>query len=307
MKDVMTEELIEILKNNFPFIVRDDVTIKRIFEEKSNIILTRRDENKELIGVSVINENTIILLCVNKEYRNKGIGSELLKQSEDIILSNGYKVVVIGAGFDYLMPGVPKREKVYQENLESEDIFSNVDEKAYEFFKKRGYYHSWGETNCFDLRLNLNDFNQDVKINDNINGINYCWARLEDKDSIVECTNDAEESFTKYYLNEKFYDENSKQRILIAKEGDLVVGAIIVNLETEEDGLGSAGCTAVRHSHRSRHIASNMVRIATKYLKDKGMSRAYIGYTYSGLDKLYGYAGYKICVYYFMAKKELKK
>lgn len=47
-----------------------------------------------------------------------------------------------------------------------------------------------------------------------------------------------------------------------------------------------------------------MVTIGTKYLKDSGMKEAYLGYTYSGLDHMYGYAGYKICIYYMMAKKK---
>lgn len=35
------------------------------------------------------------------------------------------------------------------------------------------------------------------------------------------------------------------------------------------------------------------------------MHNAFLGYTYSGLDRLYGRAGYRICVYYFMAKKNI--
>lgn len=35
------------------------------------------------------------------------------------------------------------------------------------------------------------------------------------------------------------------------------------------------------------------------------LKEAYLGYTYSGLDHMYGYAGYKICVYYNMAFKRL--
>jgi len=38
---------------------------------------------------------------------------------------------------------------------------------------------------------------------------------------------------------------------------------------------------------------------------DERMEEAYIGYTYTGLDHMYGYAGYKICIYYMMAEKEI--
>ena len=76
-------------------------------------------------------------------------------------------------------------------------------------------------------------------------------------------------------------------------------------MEAEEKGLGSIGCTVVKRSFQGRHIAVNLVILGTKYLKEAGMKEAYLGYTYTGLDRLYGYAGYKICVYYMMAKKNL--
>ena len=58
------------------------------------------------------------MLCVNKGYRNQGIGTSLLKESEDYIKKQGYKEVNIGVGYDYLMPGVPTNKMVYEEALE---------------------------------------------------------------------------------------------------------------------------------------------------------------------------------------------
>ncbi|MBQ8845738.1 MAG: GNAT family N-acetyltransferase, partial [Lachnospiraceae bacterium] len=86
-------------------------------------------------------------------------------------------------------------------------------------------------------------------------------------------------------------------------DGEDVVGTLFVNLETEGVGIGSVGCTTVKPSHQGRHIGVNMVTVGTKYLKDAGMKEAYLGYTYTGLDHMYGYAGYKVCIYYMMAKK----
>ena len=90
---------------------------------------------------------------------------------------------------------------------------------------------------------------------------------------------------------------------MLAMAGDTVAGALLVSLETEGVGVGSVGCTAVRPAYQGRHIAVQMVQAATAYLKDAGMTDAFLGYTYSGLDHMYGYAGYKICTYYMMAKK----
>lgn len=302
----MVKDLIKIFKNNFPFIVRQDKTVKDILSNKNNKIFERRDCKNNLIGVSVVNENTIILLCVNKEHRNKGIGSALLKESEAHIKKQGYKEINVGAGFDYLMPGVPTNKMVYNESLEQDNVYENVDNTAYNFFKENGYFHSWEESNCFDMRLNLADFEQNnYTIGETINGIEYSFAKLSDIDEIVKCTNDAHKEFSQYYTNENLYKENHNQRVLIAKDGKEVVGTLIISLQAEGEGLGSVGCTTVKHSHRGKHIGVNLVIVGTKYLKDIGLPNAFLGYTYSGLDKMYGYAGYKICIYYFMARKHL--
>ena len=48
-----------------------------------------------------------------------------------------------------------------------------------------------------------------------------------------------------------------------------------------------------------------MVQIGTKYLRDLGYKYGHLGYTYTGLDKMYGKAGYKVTTKYFMAEKPL--
>ena len=50
-----------------------------------------------------------------------------------------------------------------------------------------------------------------------------------------------------------------------------------------------------------------MVMLGTKYLKDIGLRNANLSYTYSGLDNLYGYSGYRISCYYMMAKKKFQE
>lgn len=301
----MISELFAIYKRNFPFIVRADKTVYNILGNKNNIIIDKRNDKDELIGISIINENTVLLLCVDKEYRNQGIGSELLGISESVIRDKGYKEVVVGAGFDYLMPGVPTSKRYFPSV--NEDLYSNIDATANDFFTKRGYTHSWN-CNCFDMRFPLDDF-QDAKhsIGDTIDGINYRWATLADTEKIYSCTDDAFEEFTQWYRNEALYAGNSSEKVLIATDHDEVVGTLIVSLEAEGENLGSVGCTTVRRAYQGKHIATNLVILGTKYLKDAGMKEAYLSYTYSGLDRLYGYAGYKICVYYMMARKKLSE
>lgn len=301
----MRNELILLFKRNFPFVVREEATVRRIIESKENIVIEKRSTRNDLIGAAVIHKNTILMLCVDKEYRNRGIGSELLKEAEQAIKEAGYEDVVVGAGYDYLMPGVPTSKRYV--DAVNERLYDGLNDTASEFFEKRGYAHSW-EGNCFDMRFPLCEFQKEEhSVGDTVDGICYRWATEEDYAEVCRCTDAAYDEFTPYYKDMALYRRNGKQnpKVLIATDGDEVVGTLIVSLETEGAGLGSVGCTTVKPSHRGRHIGVNMVTIGTKYLKDAGMKEAYLGYTYTGLDHMYGYAGYKVCIYYMMARRAL--
>ena len=77
----------------------------------------------------------------------------------------------------------------------------------------------------------------------------------------------------------------------------------MVGPEQGVPGLGSIGCTTVKKNYQGQHIATNLVLLGTGALKDMGMREGYLSYTYSGLDRLYGAAGYQIKVFYMMAVK----
>lgn len=294
----------EIFRRNFPYVSREDKTINEILDNKENVVIEKRNENEELIGVSIINKNTILMLCVEERYRNKGIGSYLLNESERIMKDNGYDEIRVGAGFDYLAPGIPTSKRYYY--AENEKLYAGLNSNSSDFFEKRGYVHSW-DCNCFDMFLPLKEFAKDNYSIDNIiDGYLYRWATIDDLNEIIKCVNDAEEEFTKYYKNEKLYEETNNQRVLIALNGSEVVGTLIVSVETEAKDLGCVGCTTVKHSHRGNHIGVNIVMIGTKYLKDIGLTNANLSYTYTGMDHMYGYSGYKISCYYMMGKKVIE-
>lgn len=156
------------------------------------------------------------------------------------------------------------------------------------------------------MRLPLKQFeNEECRVGDTIAKITYRWAAPEERDKVCACTDDAYPEFTRYYQEEGLYQSQNGTRVLAAVSDGKIVGTLLVGTEDAEGGVGGLGCTAVKHAFRGKHIAVNLVTIGTKHLKDIGMKEAYLGYTYSGLDHLYGYAGYKICVYYMMAVKRL--
>ena len=245
------EELLEIYHRNFSNNIRDEEVVKKILSNPNNYVIEKRVDGK-LIGVSIINKNTILMLCVDKEYRKKCIGTKLLNQSEKHILDNNYDKVNIGAGFDYLMPGVP----INDENIN--------------FFKRRFYTHSWNDDECFDMDMELKDTICDYNLGDTVNGIKYRLATINDLEEIKKCTDDAYESFTKYYMNTDLYNMDNNQVVLVAEDNGEICGTLIISKETEAPNTGSVGCTTTKHNHRGRGIATTMVQIGTKYLKDLG-------------------------------------
>lgn len=299
----MNDELYRLFRRNFPMIVREEAVVRGILGHEGNRVIEKRDAQGHLIGAAVVHGNAILMLCVDEEHRRQGIGSELLRLSEEVIARAGHGEIVVGVGFDYLMPGVPTSRR-YAPAV-NERLDDRLDSHASDFFEKRGYAHSWGG-NCFDMRFPMSEFpGAGHAIGETIDGVVYRWATMDDLDGVCACVDDACPDFTPYYRNAQFYDGQGRDRVLVAEDGPEIVGALVVSLETEGTGLGSIGCTAVRTDHQGRHIAANLVLLGTAYLRERGMAEAYLGYTYSGLDHLYGLAGYRICVYYMIARKTL--
>lgn len=293
-------ELFDLYKRNFPYCVREDAYAEYLLESEENKTVKKRNDSGELIGAAVVHKNNILMLCVDKNHRRKGLGSQLLAEAEEIIRQNGYSEATVGAGDSYLMPGVPSGRPVVDEELEPDRISSGIESDGVDFVKKRGYFNRW-DCNCFDMKMSLADFAAEPS---EVDGINFRWATVKDIPEIIKCIDDANKGFSKFYSNESIYGAETK-KVLVAQDGDEIVGAVMVNYGVEGDGLGSIGCTAVKHSHRGKKIATNLVIMATESFKRNGMSEAFLGYTYTGLDKMYGAAGYKISTYYFMAKKTL--
>jgi len=283
----MTEEVYKLYKESLPDIVRSEEIVKKILNDEDNHIITHRDHGRP-VGVSVINGNTIYLLCVDRSCQNRGIGDDLLKQTENHIASAGHKKITLGAGKEYIMPGVP------------------MDKGAHVFFKKRGYIHSWGDCGCVDMDQMLENYDyNELSIGDTINGITYRWATVNDLSSITECVSDADEGFVKYYLDKQIYEKGSCSPVLIAEKDNEVPGVIMVGIKTGYEDTGTLNCLATAHKHRNKGIATTLVRLGTKHLKDIGLSKSFLGYTYTEIVSMYSRVGYKVCMEYFMGEKEL--
>jgi len=307
----MTNEIYTLFRKTLPEIIRNPNTVEEIISDRANhIILVRESDytnsvgnnllptefsslenpsaTNKLIAVSIIRENVIYLLCVDKNYQGRGIGTELLRKSEECIAANGYNKVIAGAGINYIMPGIP------------------MNNGAHKFFAKHGYAHSWGDQGCFDMIQNLNDFEcADISIGDTINGISYRWATIVDLCNITKCVADAHEEFVQYYQDTQLYEPGSKISVLVAEANGEICGTLMVAQDTEGEGLGSVGCTATMHKHREKGIAGTLVKLGTKHLKEIGLKKAFLGYTYTYILNIYRRAGYEVYMEYFMGEKPL--
>lgn len=290
----MIQEYLAIFRRNLPYVIRKDASVLALFSHEGCKFLEKRNESGELSALLCYSGNVILLLCVDAPYRNRGWGSELLALAETEIGQSGCDEVTLGAGFSYLMPGVPTHTPQFVSA--SERTLSPAWEDFSAFFKKRGYLHAWF-CNCFDMKKSLSrdgDLPQDGSLH---------FASLAEKDAVCRMVEEAHASFVKHYRNESLYHESSARRVLVFGEEDTVKGALI--LTSGEDGVGLVGCVAVHKAFRGRGIAKRLVRYGTDHLALRGAKIAFVGYTYSGMERLYGKCGYEISSYYFMGRKRL--
>lgn len=282
----LTDQIYWLFKRNLPEIERGEQTVRDILNDSENhLILSWAEDN--LAGVSVVNGSTVYLLCVDKPFQNRGIGTALLQESEDYVASSGIQKLVLGTGKEYIMPGVP------------------MNRGAHLFFQKKGYRHSWGEMSCYDMEQRLDSFDYCwFSFGDTVDGVIYRLAVPEDLERVVGSITHAEPKFLRYYRNSNFYQKGTQRPILIAETEKEVVGALLLYI-SDDGEMGSVGATAVKYDQRHRGIATNLVRLGTKYLKELGLKRACLGYTSSKIAKIYERAGYRVSMEYFMGEKEL--
>ncbi len=278
--------------------------MRQLLSQEENRILARRTEAGELIGASVSCKNTVYLLCVDSRYRRHGLGSALLRETEALLRRAGYGSIQIGAGEDYLTPGVPVGVQPFREELGPEALPRELaGQNAAAFFEKRGYRHSWGEANCFDMEAELSLPERfSCAAGDTIDGITYRWAGAEDLPEVLRRVTAARRILWVFTARALFIRRKETGG---GRSGKYGLRRDSCRRGNQGAPHGRLGCTVVSPAYRGRRIGTNPTLAGTKYLQETGLKRGFIGYTYSGLQKLYGRVGYRISAYYYMALKSL--
>lgn len=288
----------------FSYVTRAEQTVRQLLSQEENRILARRTEAGELIGASVSCKNTVYLLCVDSRYRRHGLGSALLQETEALLRRAGYGSIQIGAGEDYLTPGVPVGVQPFREELGPEALPRELaGQNAAAFFEKRGYRHSWGEANCFDMEAELSLPERfSCAAGDTIDGITYRWAGAEDLPEVLRRVTAARRILWVFTARALFIRRKETGG---GRSGKYGLRRDSCRRGNRGVPHGRLGCTVVSPAYRGRRIGTNPTLAGTKYLQETGLKRGFIGYTYSGLQKLYGRVGYRISAYYYMALKSL--
>lgn len=257
-----------------------------------------------LVGAAIVGSGNLYFLAVSPEHRHCGIGSSLLAEAEKTCLDAGYDRITVGVGRDgYITPGIPTSVMPYTEELCAPNLYDGLTDEGAAFFRHHGYTHV-RESNTFDMRATLPYAGNDAyPLGYTRGGVTYRLAGPADRESVLRCTDDAAPYFTEYYKNEERYRSGSIVCAVSEEDGE-VIGCLLAS--GTPGGLGTIGCVAVANRARGRGVASDMVRCAARYITEQGSVRGFLSYTYTGLDRLYGKAGFRISVYYMMAEKPLR-
>lgn len=294
------EELYSLFRECYPGVILSEEYAKKLMTDADNVCFESRSAEGKLQGILLLKENSVLMFCVAPQFRGQGIGSGLLEEAERFLLQLGVEEIRLCEAGEYLTPGAP----MYPGNRE--------------YFEKRGYVHQGDENRSVDMMVDFSKHGENMpKPGDTIDGIIYRWATPEDREGAVNCAGDALPQFAEFYWDEKLYQPDSMEKVLVAVKdipddqvedpAEKICGVLLVNLAGEMPGIGSIGCTSVRPSCAGRGIATNLVRIATGEMRAAGLEKGYLSYTYGDIVHMYGRSGFEISMRYFMGKKKLEK
>ena len=155
---------------------------------KDNSQIFTAESSKTIIGFVVVNGNSVVILCVKKEYRHSGYGKHLLIMAEGFISANYDEVILGGSG---LLQGVP---------------CDNDEESSVPFFEKRGYSADFISVN---MGLELNDKAvEKLKEIPRPNGVTYRFADDNDREKLLAAVKDAQAEWL------PVFEENSDAPVL---------------------------------------------------------------------------------------------
>lgn len=269
-------EYFELFRLCFPEIKITDEIFAELSEIDRTDVISHK-ENDILTGFALILRDNIRLLCVHPDHRGKGIGSRLLEQAEEHIISRGYDRITIGGT--------------------SSQLFIGAVSGSRGFFEKRGYelYGPIAEMGGDIADFSASDY--DLPVPENISFGYFDGER----DALLRAVAAVEEDWTQYF---------SEGDIFCAFRGDEVASFCILDEDIDcliSDGkstVGSIGCVGTVPGSRRQGIGLKMVALAAEELKARGCEKCFIHYTH--VFDWYARLGFENFLFVYMGGKMVK-
>ena len=247
-----------------------------------NAEIISRFDGGRLIGYALLHQNSISLLCVDPDYRNRGIGSDLLQAAEATIAQTNAQRILLGRGRHYLFQGVPTDQP-----------------SAQPFFAHRGYSALWVSSN---LELRTAEYEPDrFPIPAAPEGLLFRMATEADRETVLQAVSAVEANWVRYYAS-------CTDPILLAILGGEIVGFAILEADggifgTARCKSGAFGCVGVIRSARERGIGRQLVARAISWLKEQGCDVIHLRYV--ELVDWYARLGFRTVGLQWMGEKSL--
>jgi len=246
-------------------------------------VLLEEREGDRLVGFALLGKSNLSLLAVDREYRNRGIGSRILQRAEEYLREQGVKEITLARGTNSIFQGVPT-------DNEGRDVSG--------FFAKRGYTGSYV---TYNMELDTATFDYDALPFPKPEGVTYRLAAEEDRVALLKAAEEVVPDWVELY-------RGCGDDVLLALcDGEIASFAML----NEEGGIftkqaakhGSIGCVGTVPKYRKRGIGLDLTARAVQILKERGSDQVQL--LYLVLDKWYGKVGFAISSTHWMAEKTL--
>lgn len=233
-----------------------------------------------LIGCALVHKASIPLLCVDREYRQQGVGARLLASAQGYILGTGARQITLGCGKHYLLQGVPEAPPA-----------------PVRFFQRHGYTAPWTSVN---MELDLKSFSlKTAAIPPAPENVAFRMARVTDADALLAAVEDAQASWVPIFAS-------CQDPVLLAVAREQIMGFQILSPSgghflRSGHTVGSIGCVGVVPGARNQGIGLRMVAQGAQWLKDQGCTLVELRYTW--LESWYGRLGFRTVSRQWMGEK----
>lgn len=296
------------LQNRFPMrteLFRQNSFLdKNISYEGSRIVVNDEDEVIGFVIVKFLKEETevkmrddigwIQAILVDSQYRNKGIGSELLKHAEAIIKQRGLKTIFLGRDMYHYLPGIPQE-----------------DQHTISWFEKRGYQHDQSNVDMTRSYDQAEEIDWPSKPN-----AEFSILQESEKEEFLGFLHRCFPGRWEHEAVLYFQEGGTGREFVVLKENGEMVGFCRINDPDSpiimgninwaplfDDKLGGVGPLGVDAKKRKKGYGLAIVQAGIAFLRERGINQIVIDWT--GLIDFYGKLGYEVWKSYEGYQKEI--